>query len=696
MSLKHIAEYVFSESFIFSYDSIFVTHSMQTNYSFAKIYRFPNVLLESFSFYSCSSVHDLSVSLNSTNTQITISSDTTHEEHTYDIEEISDPLESSSIKRSLMVKNGACNQSLCVPTVYIHGQQAFAVEDKEIDGFYHSTDEMKLYTYIPSKCTIKEYALFAVEKIYPKGLCFLFPDHMTVNLPSQSYTLPAEFTNNMRISFFEHKNTLHSVFSSNGLIMYKNQFKKYPDGFTPTKIWNKYFYMYLFSAHSRRLLVLNRNLEIEYEMGATDVFVSDEYVFISKHKKTIAHRTKTFSFSFLLEDFSVTDDVISVETVGNLVLIFTLEKILKRTTPLFSLFITEIDTVKKTVVKRSPSPSPNSLWAEHGFNIFYLAENPKKPYLTTGVFDISVAVRGDKYLAFGVSANSVLVFWPDNMVQIPITAIEKPFSFTHKKNNTSVFVGVPIQIDAEKGTLHIVREGLSQECIFPVLLLLHASGVLPGPYLFSLFSQVPEYKTSIERTLFYFLQTEDIEGFIDIIESIKMHAAHIYEEVVSTMLRLLDEKNIEKLYNVIDRADVKDFKCAVSLRKALIQDFSLFERFLDSAIAQRKEHLVFEFVDFASKIEDPELHSRILALLLKNTMLYTSGMFLSKINVPSRSDEIERDSLVETYMATNSIVEQIKERKEPAEILERIFTGKDALLIAMVAERLCILSGDKQ
>lgn len=688
MSLQHTAEYIFTESFIFTEGSIFITHSMNQHYSVVKIYKCPNVLIKTLPFHSCFSAQDLCVSINSTKKSIQIISETTREEYEENIEDLY-AFEESGADGAVSVRNGAFSENKCIPTLYINGQKIFSIEEPGIKHFYHSTNEMKLYVYIPERLSIKEYLLFNIEQVYPKGLCFLYPEHMTVYLPTEKYTLPIEYTPTSLISLYDHRDVLHHVFSNNHLITYRNQFKRYPDGFRPTKLWNKYHYIYVFSSEDKKLLVLNRDLEIAYEISASSVFVTDEHVFISRKGNTVAHHTKNFSFAFLLSDFTVSDETAAMEMVGNAVLVFVLEKVLKQSTPLFSLFLIEIDIATKKIKKRTPVLCENNTNTEA--QVYSLTTDIDKPYVTTGVFSIHTVKKKGKYMAFGICSSKICVFTADSMVLLSTASIQTPFSSTDHTQKRP-FLGAPVRIDPDNGVVYIVRDSLARECIFPSLILLLVANRISASLVFELFSDVPEYKTSVQKTLFHFLHTEEIESAIDLIDFIRKYAVHTYEEIISTMLRLLDEYNREKLYSIIDRSVIKSFKCAKSLSKALVQDFSLFEKFLKSAVQQKKEGLLIEFLEFVSKLDDSDLHHKILILLLENRMLYAAGFLLSQINYEKTDSESNINSLplAQTYRKISHIMDHIKETKQPAETVESVFAGSNPLLVAMLAEKLSI------
>ncbi|KFG27109.1 uncharacterized protein NESG_00184 [Nematocida ausubeli] len=693
MPLKPAAEYLFSDQLIFTEGPVFITYSTEEKYTYVKIYRYPNLHLHTSMFHSSISKSDICITLNKETYDLEIFNKQHKEEHIYSVSDLMELFEEPLQERGVSVRSDAQSKGKCTPAVYIHGQKVFTIGHGDAEGFYYCAQEMKLYTYIPESSAIIEYLLFSVERIYPRGFCFLYPDRALVYLPERKYTLSIEYAPSSIISLFYDKKALRHVLSFHDLIMYRNQFKKYPDGFTPSRIWAKHAYTYLFSATTGQLLVLNSSFEIEFDMTAANVFVTEEHVFISKKENTIAHYTKTFKFAFILPGLILSKGVVAIEVVQEKVIIFSQENIVKQTTPLFSLFITEVNISTKEIKKLTAIPHKGmETQCINQITDFTLEEKVEKPYITTGIQVTSAAKKNSLYLVFGVSSSSVFIFWEHGMVVVPLVRIERPFSYAESsKKQAAESAGLPFWIDPDTGTLYTVKENLVKESIFPILLLLCLSKALPFSLVFGLFSETPEYKTSVERALFYFLHNEEIEMAIDLIDAVKTHAMGTYEEIVSTMVRLLDERNTCKLYSLIDRTEVRQFLCADSLSRLLVQDFSLFERFLDSTIAQRKEHLIYHFIEFVSKVEDADLHAQILHNLLKHTMLYLSGMLLSKIENLPVSGKIDSESLVVAYRKTNSIIEQIKDVQNPADVIQDIFTGKDSLLTSMVAEKLYML-----
>ncbi|KAH9385425.1 uncharacterized protein NEMAJ01_0321 [Nematocida major] len=687
MPVQPIAEYFYPETFIFVEGPVFITHSAADKSTHVKMYKCPNTHIQTFVFHSFSKSQDMHVQMNSAEGVVKIQLKPTGEERVHIFEDWA-ALSALAAESAISIRNTSCSEETCTPTVHIHGQKTFSINEPGITALYHSPEDMKLYTYMPLTQTIKEYALFNVEKISPSGLCFLYPTHMVVHVLGKKYTLPIEYTPDSLISLFHKNRALTHVISTGDLIAHKNEFKRYPDGFRPTSLWNTHHYIYMFSRHTKDMLVLNQDLSIEHDMGASSVFVSSEYVFVTKNNSTVAHHVASFSFAFLLPGYVVTESVIAMEVVGNLLLVFSAEKLLKETTPLFSLFLTEINIETKSVRKRTACILESI--SACGVKIFGLTECLDSPCITTGLLDVSFVKKGEMYMAFGVSANSVFVFYPDGMAVIPVPHIISPFAAASKEKSSKA--GAPVRIDPSTGTLYIVKDALKEECIFPSLVLLAAARKMPPSVVFALFFGTPEYKTSVEKTLFHFLNSEEIELAIDLIECIKEYANDIYEEVVSVMLRLLDERNVSKLYSLVGRNSVREFRCAESLSRALVRDLSLFERFLESAIAQNKEHLVAEFVEFASKIDDPPLHLRILSLLLEHTMLYAAGLLLSGIDLGKLEEGKEISALLCAHAEAGATFAWAKDTQEPAEVLEKVFLSGDPVLIAMVAEKLCILN----
>lgn len=683
MPLHPTAEYSIGEIFLAIEGPSFVTHTKGRDASFVNIYIFPNTLIGSFGM-KCSSLQELSISLSTEERIMRIKSTETDEEIAHEIDKkyfLSDNRRNS---RHIHVESIQSKDGEYLLGIYIDGQRAFTIEEKGIEGFYYNSDAMKVYAYIPALSIIKEYDIFAVEKIHPNGFCFIYPKYMKVFLPSKSYTVRGEHNTDTAISLFCHKNTLYTVLSENRLIMYKNQFKRYPDNFVLSKIWIKHRHIYTFSQESRKLLVLNRKLEIEYEISADNVFVTDSYVFISKKDRTITHCTKTFEFVFLIEGFSITDGIKGIRQVKDTLVVISTEAVSDK--PLFSLLITEIDITKKSVNKKIPIFSNNH--KNNVCDILPFFEEADAPYTIPQVSDVSFAVCNSGYLAFCIASDSIYVVWPEYAAKVPISLIKSPFSNT--SDNSCGFSGAPIRIDPEKGTLFILCNELQQECIFPALLSVCIQSGLPTSLLFSLYADVPEFKTSVEKTLFHFLHNDKIEEAIDLIDGVKYHASSAYEEIVSTMIRLLDENTTEKLYCIIDRNEIEHFTSAESLSKALIKDFSLFDRFLTCAIKEKREDLIFDHISFIKNIKNNNFHCKVLSLLLKKNMLYISGMLLSDTEIKSPETEIPHNLLTDTYEQTNQILQKIKTTKNPAEVLEEVFTGPNTLLIAMVSERLYI------
>ncbi|KAI5129803.1 hypothetical protein NEPAR06_1717 [Nematocida parisii] len=694
MTIQPEAEYHIPEKFIFAAGPLFITHTTKDNRSCVQIYKYPNVYLQCFLFRTSVYESDIDIIIDKEKSSIRITNNVDREVYIHSIQNIMPLFEEVYSDVGVSVRNGAYTKGVCTPTVYIHGCRVFSIESKEVEEFYYNTEQMKLYTYSPKISAITEYTLFTVERIYPRGICFISPEHASVYLPEKKYTIPIEYSPASSISFFYNNQTLRHILSCDGLIMYRNQFKRYPNDFIPSGVWKKHLYIYLFSAEKKRLLVLNSNLEIEFDMAASQVFVTDDYIFISKKENTVAHHIKTFKFAFILPGFVISNDVVSIEEIGEILLVFTTEKIIKQTTPLFSLFITEININTKEIKEFTAVPQKEFFITQtQCINLFKLSLEKEKPHIITGIQNISIAKKGSNYVAFGISGNNILFFWMDNMASVSIEFIKKPFAIEKdSKKEEELLAGLAAWIDPITGTLYTVRECLYKESIFPIIILLCTRNILPFSLAFDIFSNSAEYKTSVERTLFHFLHIDEIELAIDLLDAVKTYAPHTYEEIVSVMVRLLDEKNTKKLYHIIDPEEISGFICAESLSRLILQDFSLFKRFVSSAVLQKKEHLVYNFVEFAYKIDDKQLHSHMLSCLLDNTMLYLSGMLLSKIDRNSSIDtHVDAEELVNTYKKTNHLIEQIKDTQEPAEILKDIFTGTDALLISMISEKLYII-----
>ncbi|KAI5185243.1 hypothetical protein NEHOM01_0701 [Nematocida homosporus] len=620
MIIETAAEYAIPGQFLLSTDCFLLVYAVNAGVATVSLYTYPAQLHKRVVLMACPSLTDIEASWDPETKQIDILVQTTRERAYFVCGNLICPHKDHYLEGSVWVKN--CSETKAPrPCIYSHGQKICTLRDP-VDAFYYDSLDMALYTFANERVT--KYTLFSIEKVQPRGVCLLSPERMRVFLPGKQYSMPIQYSLATIASIRDNNGAIDALLSCNDLVMHGNQFKKYPSGFSPDKAWNTPTLIYLHSSYTRQLVVLNRGLEIEYELVVENVFVTEKYVFISKKDKCVVHYTADFKYAFYLTGLEISDEVIDIEAKENVLSVLMQKRLAKKGTPLFSLFLSEFGLPEKK--KRLRIPVLVETASLYGTTVYTLSEEKKSSlFITTGLRDVSTARTPKESLTLGLAGSFILVLFRETLLSFPVAAVESPFFWTNK----TALQGAPIRVYATAGSIELLSDKLTTVCFFPVLIMLHCKGLIPGDLLFDLYATQPEFVTSLEKTLFHFLNTDDIDGALDLLDSIKSHSSGIFEETVSAMIRLLDETNLEKLYAIFSAEDAKAFKDPLALSRVLLHDSSLFPKFLDASIQQKKESRVIEVISFFAKLSLPTFHEEMLSLLLQRNMFYAAGFLLS-------------------------------------------------------------------
>ncbi|KAI5190466.1 hypothetical protein NECID01_0972 [Nematocida sp. AWRm77] len=676
------AEYLVSEEFLFAFQKAFVTYRKTKEEVLLTVYFFPAVPKQTYSFFAEPALSDFSVWVNTEQTHIVMKADTTQQQHMFSI--TSEMLPQIELPENLCVSVEvvASEDAQKHVAVCINGQK-IVFSEESTDIFYHSPQDMLLYTLVPSSGVIREYALFNVQKMHPSGIALLYADKLKGYFLPHKGSARIQYSPGTLSSVFHSGGVMDTLLSSASSVVHEGLEKPHPQGFSPDKIYNRKSLIYLYSSASEKLLVLDARLEVKYTILVSGIFFTDTYVFMCKDGKTVAHNADTFQYAFFVDGLLLDASVAAIEVLPSSILVVSEKSLSKKSTPLFSLVFTEYFIEEQKVVQKVPEYShPTALYQGKVFSLKTAAEGT--PYVTTGIKDISAVTSGDAYILHAVTATTLLVVSTHCLIEIPLSAVETPFFWTEH----CAFSGSAVRIDALKGVLLVMRREVVADSIFPCLLRLYLETHIPGELLFSLYGSVPEFIAGIQKTLFHFLDTDDIEKVIDILDAVKLLDSGVYSNIVSTMLRLLDEQNVKKLYAVIGPSTIKSFSDAECLSKVVLQDTSLFGKFLECAISEKKENLVYDFVQFVSKLSLPDLHEKILESLLEKNMLFLSGVLLMSSEYKnSSSSPVEK-----VFVSVSKAISTLQASEDPASLLEEtVKRATDPLFVEMLCEGLSLL-----
>ncbi|OAG31691.1 hypothetical protein NEDG_00166 [Nematocida displodere] len=708
MKLLPAAEYACHERFLFSFKMFLVTYTTTTARTSINISTFPASHQKTFTFSGPVDVEDISAEVDAA-TVLHLRSASLGQSFDFPLSDACCVHKDHSLEATVEVKNTSLAGD-CRPTVYIHGQEIVCLEDS-VTAFYYDPLEMKLYTFSEKLGSVKEYCLFTITKIVGEGgVAFISPQRVQVFLGDASYSLPSFFTPSSLISVAKVGDSVDALFVSEDLVVTNDLSKKCPSSISPSKAFNTPTYIYLFSEKTSQVFVLNRELEIEYELSVTSIFFTSEYVFMYKDNKTVVHHTSSFKYAFYVTELVIHDGILHIDVLPASIRVLSQAPVLTKTTPLFSLEITDFDMEEKK--KTVYTPALASTAATYGAQAYSLSASERRGvFVTTGIEHVSSIQTGGESLILGLTPTTLLVILKGSLVSLPLSAVEHPFNWTSAQS----LGGAPLAVNAASGTLTVLKARVETDCLFPALILLSVGGVVPFSRLLALFSGTPAFATSVQKVLFWLLDSDEIEGVLDLLDTLKMHARPVYEETIATMVRLLDGINLKKIQALIGQEDIRQISDAESLSKAVVQDFSLFEKFLQAAVAQKKEHLVLGFIEFVSKLDLPAAHNTMLTLLLQRNMFYAAGSLLASLppthlkhpeNPNSEkpenpenpnSEEPEepeepghRCLLSETFIEVSKKMGALKEAGTP-EAIEDLVSGSSPLFIAMLCERLAML-----
>lgn len=709
MAIRPVAEYAVPGEIVFVVGKAYIVRMKRGDLFYLALYMFPAHFQRSIPLLGAPSISEISASYTEDTDLIDVFVQNTQQRLSFYIED-GKLTENSCLGRSgVVVKSG--------PIVYIQGHRAFSIPNSLPSAYYYDQEKMILYTSSLDRTHIHEYSLFSLGKIFPYGAYYAYTKHIEIYTADQKYAISMQYMPEMLVSMCLRNNQyIDTAFFFGDTIISNNWFKKYPENFSPDKLWCRPNYIYLYSSARKKLSVLNKKLEIEYEIFAEAVYISNEYVFMQKDEKVIVHKVDTFRYAFYLTDLSISDETVCIEKKEDFIYVIEQKSISRKGVPLFCMCILVFDLARSTQTIYAPSFC--STIPLYGAKKYILTQKEGQPmYLTSKIQDISLIQINKEVVLFCLTGNSVLFVFLNILLEVPLSAIQEPFFWTA----TSVCDGVSVFISAENGSIGFTRkQHMHTEYLFSPLILLTLHGYFPENILFTAYKKMPEFSEGLKKTLFHLLDTDEIEATIDLLDLTKKKCFSVYEEAVSGMIRLLDEKNMAKLYAILDAKALEQFTSAKSLGRMLLQDFSLFEGFLDACTKEDKEYMIIDVVEFFSGLNLLDLHESMLCLLVQRNMLYAAGLLLSsraskcivaesktprELSAAVQSEpaddteihieqkEIEaRSCLIDVFRETKKSIAHIQSSSNPAEEIESIFKfSTNSLFIGMLSEQLLAL-----
>ncbi|KAI5170594.1 hypothetical protein NEFER03_0053 [Nematocida sp. LUAm3] len=568
--------------------------------------------------------------------------------------------------------------------VYARGHKVFASRGG-VDAYYHDRRNMVLYTYSEANRKVEEYLLFDIWPIGGNGIAFLFSSYLLGVRGNERSITPVQYAMGDLVSLNWGDGGIDGLFSSGEMIVYRNQYKRYRKGFIANRIWNSNSLIYVYSSGNQELLVLDKNLEILYEVYRCNVYIGDKYIFLYKESKTIVHYLESFKYAFYLTGLHLNSCILWAEENNNTLQVFEQKPVGRGDTPIFGLVLTEFCFLEKK--KKVYYPIVSGDISYYGSKSYCFSEKMEGSSLITGgVFDISIIRKKEKKILYFLTGRYIFVFFERKIVSFPISSVEFPFLW----KSSCALRGSAVRVDAVSSSLLVIQKGTEVEniCFFPVLIKLFCMGHIPGSLLFSVYGESIEFSTALQKVLFFFFNGNSINKATLLISSIKNYSVSLYEECISLMVRLLDEKNLIKLCSVVDPLEIKRFSSSSALSRVILHDFSIFPQFLDRSMEQEKEYLIIEVINFLSKLEVPETHREVLSMLLQRKLFYSSGLLVSaaKTSFPQNNHFLK--NLVDTFNEVHSTVDNILSSHDPSSSLDALLSqSKDSFFLELLSER---------
>jgi len=684
MKLHPVAEYAVDEDFLFSFEMVFATYSPASQHASVKIYTYPLTLLAQYQFYSTPSPDDISVEADAETGRLLIRSDRTKQAFEYVIDKPPQKQPSPVPETHISVHNSSTDKMKKKAAVYVEEQLLFSTE--EVDAFYHDVSAMALYTLTRESVSVKEYSLFSIVKLCPDDVAFLFSKRVEVHSCESVQSAPVDYSLDTLLSIRKEGQRIDLLASRGDYIVYGTDTKRYQAGFQPDKICNAKNHIYVHSEKTKELLVLNKSLELEYTMRVESVYFTDRFILMYKSGKTVANHIDTFKYAFFVNEMVLNSSLVSVDVFSTFLMAVEQRSVGREGSPLFSISVSEYDIAERA--KRTRAPVFDRSLALYGAKVYRMQETlPDRAHITTGIKDVSTAHSDKGTVSLAVSRGSFFVLTKEEMLELPISSLTHPFGWNKKKRCE----GVAVRASAHTGELLLVGEELEWVCVFPSLILLCVEKSFSAELLFSVYQETPSFRTSLGKALFFLLDTDDIERCIDLLELTRALCRDAHEDVLSTMIRLLDEKNTKKLFSIIGRQETKIFQKAEHLARVVALDIELLEDFLDASTAQKKEHLVLDFVEFIAKFPLPSVRQRVLSALLARNMLYASARLMLSLETPFDSSA----PFVQSYAEVNRLLQSLQTSASvPEEIEQAIEHSASPLFIGMLCERLSMLESN--
>lgn len=617
MVMRPAAEYEVPGEVVFVVGRAFVVRVKSGDLLYLSLYRFPAHFQRSMPLLGAPSISEISAAYTEDTGLIDVSVQSTQQRLSFYTEDGKHANDTYTSSGAVTVKNG--------PTVYIHGRKAFTIPCALPSAYYYDPDSLTLYTCSLDRAHIHEYSLFVAGQILPYGAYYVHEKYIEIYTAGKKYAIPMQYVPGMLISIYMHENCISTAFSFGDTLMSNNCFKTYPAHFCLDKIWCRRHYVYLYSSTQQKLYVLSKKLDIKYEICAEAVYISTDYVFMQKDKKVVVHSADTFRYAFYLTDLSISDETVCIGKNGQHLYAVEQKGVSRKDVPLFYIRILFFDLLLSAMTVCIPTLSSTA--PVYGTGKYVLGKKSGETmYLTSRIHSTSSMLVQNELVLLCLAGSAVLFVFRGTLLDIPLSAIQDPFFWS----TASTCNGASIFVSAQEGSIGIAGgKGMCIEYLFSPLILLMLHGYVPASILFIAYARMPEFAEGIRKTLFHLLDTDEIEMAIDLLDHTKKQCFAVYEAVVSGMIRLLDEKNMAKLYAMIDYRDLGKFGSADALGRMLLQDFSLLARFLDACIREDREYLVTDVIDFFSGLDLLDLHESMLHMLVCRNMLYAAGLLLS-------------------------------------------------------------------
>lgn len=577
-------------------------------------------------------------------------------------------------------------------SVYEQGRETCHVPG-DVAHFFCDLMAMKLYTV--AECnTIREYDLFQVRDAFPEGIAIIYRERLEIVGRHGRTIRPCICAPRGLLSAAKTGGEWDVLQVAESTVSLNARVSRTFQRFAPSAAYLSGKNAYLYSKSLEKLLVLDRALQTQLDVRVEYLWVGRKHLFMKREGKVIVHSLEDFSYSFFITGLHIGAHTRHIAMFDGGML-HVRKKEMEGAGPLAKHGVGLELFLFKSKTKLALGKARRRAAADGRIQVYDLerdgarARDSEAPARIepSDVGIVRSISHGSQYIVFMFALDGTLLVLTSDLLLMSMSLrdlapeIESVLGFDESRG--IIYTGLGAASPAE---------GVSPSlALFRVLAQLVSEGLLPCGVLFSQYGESSGLQKHIEAHMFRLLDKDEIELAKETLDALALHAYGMYERVAATLLRMLDHANQEKLYALMAPETKLRMTDADCLNTILVNDFSLFGKFLRSCIDQRTEFFVLDFVEFAAKIQSSDLHRSIMHALLKHKMLYAVASLLVHLDAPHASETAE--ALKKTYMRVHQMLDSLSViSEENVDLLGKMFdvpdSDRDSMFIVMLAEKL--------